>query len=167
MQMSFFNMKSEWRFGGTLLKAKRKSRRPLSTKHAIHVVLSAKTILRRGTLLKHQGLVRSELTKAAKRWGIRIYKYAIEKGHIHLLVRIPTRAAYKNFIQRATGAIALKLKIKDLWDLRPFTRIVNWGKDFKQVGAYIEMNFLEAEGFIDQQPRGKGSKKNRDWWVPS
>ena len=42
------------------------------------------------------------------------------------------------------------------WDARPFTRIVEWGRDFKNFGFYILQNTLEATGFMPYQPRRGG-----------
>jgi len=46
------------------------------------------------------------------------------------------------------------LRLKGLFTLRPFTRIVNWGKDFKHLLKYIKVNAFEAEG-IDVWQRFK------------
>jgi REP element-mobilizing transposase RayT len=43
-------------------------------------------------------------------------------------------------------------KIK-FWDKRPFTRIVEWGREYKTLQNYLEQNTLEAWGFIPYQPR--------------
>ncbi|MDZ4676911.1 MAG: hypothetical protein SGI74_05315 [Oligoflexia bacterium] len=39
------------------------------------------------------------------------------------------------------------------WDKRPFTRIIEWGREFKTVSNYLLQNTLEALGFIAYQPR--------------
>ena len=39
------------------------------------------------------------------------------------------------------------------WQFRPFSRITNWGKDFKQCIGYLKQNFLEAFGFVNYKPR--------------
>ena len=39
------------------------------------------------------------------------------------------------------------------WEFRPFSRIVNWGKDFKTCVKYLKQNVLEAFGFIAYKPR--------------
>jgi REP element-mobilizing transposase RayT len=158
MQTSLFSMKLDKSFGGELLKGKRKSARPLCTKRTIHLVMRAEE----PKLKRRECEVREIITKAAKRWGVRIYKWAIAGDHIHLLIRIPTRRAYRYFIQRISGAISLKIGIK--WMFRPFTRVVEWGRAFKRAKNYITMNFYEAQGFIEHQPRGKGATKRRPWF---
>jgi hypothetical protein len=41
------------------------------------------------------------------------------------------------------------------WDKRPFTRILEWGKDFNVISSYLLQNILEALGFIPYKPRKK------------
>jgi hypothetical protein len=42
-------------------------------------------------------------------------------------------------------------KGESFWALRPFTRIVRgWRKAFQIAKAYVELNLLEAEGFISR-----------------
>ena len=120
-----------------------------------HLVMKASSSVK----FRKNRLVKSEIELAAKKWGVRVYRLALELDHIHILIRIPSRLAYRFFIQRISGAIALKLNMR--WLMRPFTRIVGWGREFKRVSNYIEMNELEALGFISRQPRGRGAIKRR------
>ena len=53
------------------------------------------------------------------------------------------------------------MRLEMRWLMRPFTRVVGWGQEFKRVSTYIEMNELEALGFITRQPRGRGAMKKR------
>ncbi len=39
------------------------------------------------------------------------------------------------------------------WQFRPFSRITNWGRDFKQCLGYLKQNSLEAFGFVNYKPR--------------
>jgi REP element-mobilizing transposase RayT len=144
-------MKSVKVFGGSLMAGKRKSARPLCTKRTINVVLKAKDF----GLARGQKLIKSEILKAAKKWGVKIYRISVLIDHVHLLIQIPTRMAYRFFIQRVCGAISLKLGVQ--WLFRPFTRIVEWGRDFKRTCGYVEMNELEAWGYIPYQPRGRNA----------
>ena len=47
------------------------------------------------------------------------------------------------------------------WQFRPFSRIVNWGRDFKMCMKYLKQNILEAFGFVPYQPR----KNNYTAWI--
>ncbi len=39
------------------------------------------------------------------------------------------------------------------WEFRPFSRVVNWGRDFKMCVNYLKQNVLEAFGFVQYKPR--------------
>ncbi len=39
------------------------------------------------------------------------------------------------------------------WQFRPFSRVVNWGRDFKLCVNYLKQNVLEAFGFVQYKPR--------------
>ena len=64
-----------------------------------------------------------------------------------------------DFIRTLTSllvSLLSKLKgksLKGLFDLRPFTRILSWGRDFRNVIHYHELNDMEARGF--QRPKRK------------
>lgn len=52
------------------------------------------------------------------------------------------------------GSAATQLS-QAFWQFRPFSRIVNWGKDFKTCVKYLKQNVLEALGFATYTPRKK------------
>lgn len=81
----------------------------------------------------------------AKKYGLKIYSLAINFDHIHLLVKIPNRDQYKNFIRALTGNLAKSLG-KGLWSLIPFTRVVQWGRDFRSALLYLRKNRDEVSG---------------------
>lgn len=142
-------------FGGNLLKGNPKGRRPLSSKLPVHVTLRAtRSILR---LPKTHGLVNRELNRAAKRYGIRIYRWANVGNHIHLLIRIGKISNWTPFIRHLTGRIAqgsrqLGVKIGTFWAYRPHTRILaGWGRAFRVVSDYVRLNQLEGDGMIKRQ----------------
>jgi REP element-mobilizing transposase RayT len=128
----------------------------------------------------NKGAIHKILNQYAKKYSVRIYQIAIVSNHIHLVLRIPNVGAYRNFIRVITGAIAehvmrrqsfkifkqwvLKTgdplsksesqgKGQQFWQFRPFTRILNWGRDYRACVRYLEQNRLEAMGFISYQPR--------------
>ena len=53
----------------------------------------------------------------------------------------------KQLSQSGDGSIADELS-HCFWQFRPFSRLVNWGKDFKKCTSYLKQNILEALGFI-------------------
>lgn len=103
---------------------------------------------------------------AGKRFGIRLYEFSNNGNHLHLLLRAQTREGFKSFVRSISGAIARRMtgakKGKPLsssfWDYLPFTRIVEWGRDFKNAQSYVIQNLLEALQLIPYQPRKHGSR---------
>lgn len=165
-QLSLFTKQSA-SFGGSLLKnAHARSARPLSSKQALHVVLKSDIATNgiHGDLrltTKKQKIIEI-IKKNIKDYGIRIHKIAIAKNHIHLLISFKSRQKYFHWVRVITGLIArLMLKAEKgkpstlkFWTYRPFTRVIQWGRDFRNTLAYVKKNFLQAVGFIDEIPLG-------------
>jgi REP element-mobilizing transposase RayT len=106
------------------------------------------------------------MRKVAKRYGVRVYRYANVGNHIHLLIQVPTREAWKRFSKELSGGIAqivtgarkgLALKRsadttipesakRAFWDELLFTRIVKFGRDFDELCRYVMKNLFEASG---------------------
>ncbi len=179
-------------FGGEHLVGKRKSKRPLSIKKPIHLVLRSMNfkIFRP----KNQSLERL-IHQTAKESGVKIYELAINWSHIHFVIKIESREAYVRFVRVLNSKLALALarvqnrKLLDpntfsrdqrrshasivssasntsdandpnenklkLFTLRPFTRILEWGRDYKNGISYLKLNQKEARG---EFKRGKKNK---------
>jgi len=149
-QTSFFKQKDfPKEFGGELLKRRRKSRRPLSTKRPIHNVLRAN--LKTGSFVKYRNKINSVLKEFSQRFNVRIYKLGIARDHIHLVIKVDSRNDYSNFVRAVTGVLAKLFKFR--WLFRPFTRVIEWGRDFKRVCQYVLQNDLEGLGLIPYQKR--------------
>lgn len=148
-------------FGGSLLKGKRKSLRPLSNRHPIHLVMRSEKAKGRASFFRFKRLIEGVLNKNAKKFGVRIYHVAIQSNHIHLILRIFNRQTYRKFICALTGTIAhlvsrgagLKKQNRSFWVARPFTRIITWGREYRYVVGYLLQNKLEAIGFISYKQR--------------
>ena len=151
-QLNLFEDKATISFGGELLKHKRKSARPLHARKALHIVLRVEDS-RCGSLLFNKSFIESIIITYARRFGIFIYSQAVVSNHIHLLIRFTQRKCYKYFIRSISGILAKRLGLK--WSHRPFTRVVNFGKDFDIAKDYVIQNELEANGVIPYQPRKK------------
>ncbi|MBC7754356.1 MAG: transposase [Moraxellaceae bacterium] len=182
-QLSLIPQRSNKRFfGGSLLVGRRKTRRPVNCKEAVHFVLRSQFAMGRNSFRTTKNHIAIELIlkKAARKYGIRIYRQAIQFNHIHLILKVPSRYAYKCFISIISGKIAsavmsymsFKNFLKSLslsgrgegllirlhpgqafWDYRPFSRILFWGKDYKTAYNYLIQNTLEALGFVKYKPR--------------
>lgn len=181
-QQSLFKIPSDKKvFGGALLNGRRKGQRPISAGQALHLVLKSQwaTGANKFTTRANEPFVKDIITATAKRYGIRIYKKAICGNHIHLVIRTKRRWLYRAFIAVATGLIAQHImqrqsykvfmlsKRKDFagegvlpqekgqafWQHRPFSRIINWGRDYQKCLEYLTRNTLEALGFIKYKQR--------------
>ena len=143
--------KSQPSFGGELNLNKRKSRRPLDPKKPLHIVLRAGVY--KPVFLHQDPLINKLIEKWAARFAIKIYESSVNANHVHLVIGFKHRKLYHYFVRALSGQIAQKLKIK--WEFRPFTRIIEWGRDFKNACAYVVKNQKEAWGLISFAPRTK------------
>ncbi|MEK6553963.1 MAG: transposase [Bdellovibrionota bacterium] len=137
-------------FGGALAAKKRKVRRPLSSKNPIHIVLRA-DITQSGSLLKYRSSIEKYFMKFARDFDVRIYKKALVSNHIHFVALFGSRYSYTKFVRALTGTLAKNLKIK--WHLRPWTRLLKWGRDLSTALKYVLQNHLEATRVIPYQKR--------------
>lgn len=161
MRQSAFGFIKDYKkeFGGALLDGKRKSRRPLSTKHPVHLVLKANQRFFNPTNQGLQKLIRN----TAGKFGIKIYNLALVWNHIHLQIKIKDRKNYVQFIRALSSLIAQvviktkRLKEK-LFTLRPYTRVLSWGRDLRNVFDYIIQNQMEAWG-LTKRKRDKMDRK--------
>lgn len=112
-QISFFkpNRISKLHGGDTSI-GRRRARRPLTTKSAIHVTLRSDFATGGRCLMKHHKLIYKILYKASKRFHISIYERAICGNHIHLLVRGKKRIDLQNFFRVVAGHIAQQILLQ-------------------------------------------------------
>jgi putative transposase len=136
--------KSTPSFGGELNINKRKSRRPLDIKKPLHLVLRAD--IEKPIFLHREDVLDKLILRFAKKFGIKIFESSVNANHLHLVISFKHRLLYKKFVAAVTGRIAQILKIK--WLNRPFTRILEWGRDFKNAMDYVLRNQKEAWGLI-------------------
>lgn len=127
---------------------------------------------------KHCNSIERFVQKTAKRWGVRLYRYANVGNHLHLLVQVPTREAWKRFSKELSGGVAqivtgaqkgaalTRNKANDnpesakrgFWDHLIYTRIVRFGRDFNGMCRYIIKNLFEAAGVPVKRLLERGQK---------
>lgn len=154
--------------GGTLSLGKRKTFRPIDPKQALHVVLRSSKAKGALSMLhpNHCNSIEKFVKKTAIHWGVKLYRYANVGNHIHLLVQVPTREAWKRFSKELSGGIAQivtgaqkgsaltrpqddsipESAKRGFWDHVLYTRIVSFGRDFNGMCRYIIKNLFEAAG---------------------
>jgi REP element-mobilizing transposase RayT len=146
-------------FGGALLKGNNaKIKRPLESKLPIHLVLrSNKGGMRHP---KSIDVVHGTVRDVSKKHGVTVYHNANVGNHLHMVIKIPARTRWSAYIRELTGRIAQRVQglkgteaaALKFWKDRPFTRIIrSWRKAFKAALEYVELNLLEAEGFISRK----------------
>ena len=166
-------------FGGVYLKNYNpKSKRPMDSKKALHLVLRS-THAKNDRSFKHQNhesRIWEIISNQARRTGIKIYAYANSGNHLHLLLRAKLREDFTSFIRAVTGLIARQvgqcergapLK-KKFWDARPFSRVVSFTKkEFAGVKTYIYRNTLETIGWAPYISRKQAwPKRLRSIYTP-
>ena len=105
--------------------------------------------------------IRALVPALAKQCHVQLYRWSQNSNHLHMLIRAGTRGGFKRFLrvlssriaQRITGSRKGKTFGRRFFDFIPFTRIIEWGRDFKEVVAYVYKNTLEATGLISYTPR--------------
>jgi REP element-mobilizing transposase RayT len=156
-------------FGGAYLKKSHpKVARPLSIKRSLHLVMRSSKATGSYSFLKNSRKIFDIIYKQSKLHGVKIYRYANGGNHLHLVILPRSASAYRKFIRAASGLIARLILRRErgsvqqatttktkFWDQRPYTRIVEWGRDFKSVSNYLMQNILEAIGFVNYKPRKK------------
>ena len=148
-QLEFDLYKPKLMFGGALLKnGNPRVKRPLASKLPLHVVLRATKSKMR--LPKNFKRTNELVRRACEKHGIRLYEYANVGNHLHLLIKLPRPRYWAPFIRELTGRIAQEIDLEWMW--RPFTRVVGgWRRAYKIAKEYVQLNLLEAEGFISRK----------------
>lgn len=134
--------------GGRLARGKRKRRRTLCSKRPIHLVLKSNQKI----LFKNKNVILQLTKKYSERFGVKIYQSSVQKNHIHYILKMLNRQIYIKFIRSLTSQLAKQLG-KGLWSLLPFTRITEWGKPFRALIDYVQMNEREVLGLQEYRPR--------------
>lgn len=163
-------------FGGAGKSGNPRDARPIAIKRSMHLVLkSSKATGSRSFLApKRARDILLLIHKTARANGIRLHRYANGGNHLHLIIQTPSRKAFHKFLRSITGLIARMTTGRErgaalsgsgghdqavervpFWDARPFTRILEWGRDFNSTKSYVIQNTLEALGFTSYSLRRK------------
>lgn len=161
--------------GGSLAIKKRRSKRPLNIKQSHHITLKSHHAIGARSLFKHKKMILKLIKKQARNFRIKVYEYAIQGNHMHLLVKAKTRIELQNFFRVVAGHTAQQI-LKDhplkpssggapthklgcaknqrrFWSYLLYSRVVTWGREFKTVVRYIQKNTLELLQIIAYEPR--------------
>jgi hypothetical protein len=139
----------EHSFGGSHLNHKRKSKRPLDFKKATHLVLRLKDQLPKLFDPRDQG-IRQEFDRLAFKYQVRLYDLVLNHSHAHSSILIPNREAYVGFIRELTANLVrywsqkIGIRLRKVFQQRPFSRIVAWGRSYQILKQYLQKNESES-----------------------
>jgi REP element-mobilizing transposase RayT len=113
--------------------------------------------------------IRAIVSAQAKRFGVRVFEFALVDHHIHLLARIASRKTFLGFLRAVSGLIARAVmraergaaKNLKFWDSRPFTRVLDWGRAFVKMKRFLGQSSIDVVGFIPYA--GRGRPRKFDW----
>ena len=149
------------------MQGKRKSERPLSTQHVHHLVLKAENLQLRFlgvSLTRARATISRCIRDQAKKHNVTLEAYSINWNHIHSAIAFKSKKDYTRFIRSLTAkiiAILSKLfgrSLSGLFNLRPYTKIISWGRQYQSLLRYIQINAFESEG-VDVDVTGRWAKR--------
>ncbi len=159
----FFKKQVVKTFGGQLLQNKRKSKRPLSIKAPIHLVIKSEKAKGNLSFVNHQSAIIRAISAVSKKWNITICDQAVNFNHVHFVIRIRSESDYRSWIRELTSKVVRLISVKSgtkiaqFFDLRPWTRILSWGRDYKNALNYLVLNQMEVVGL-------RPAKKSKSNW---
>ena len=148
-------------YGGELRKTRegRKTKRPLSYRETMHVVLRSSKAKGDWSFRKskHRKNILRLVEKFSVIYDVQVLSMANVGNHLHLHLKLINRATYIAFIRAVSGAIVMTVTgisrwtkpIADkskFWDHRPFSRIVLSLRQFLTLRDYVAENQLEGQG---------------------
>jgi hypothetical protein len=170
----FFEDYKHTKHGGELALGKRKSHRPLATGQVIHLVIKSSELnpLNKGkrcSLLNPTNrMLERIIHEQAVKYGIRIVQeIALNWSHAHIAILVPGRKAYNAFIRTLSARIVkylsrlTKRNLVGLFDLLPFTRVLNKNETLRNLQDYFEDNAQEAMGLLKREKKKK-SRETRN-----
>jgi hypothetical protein len=151
--------------GSNIRKGKRKLARPFSINKAIHLILRSTKARGAWSFLKskNEKIIYKLIYHYAAKFNVKIYRYANAGNHLHILLKAGSKKDFQNFLRTITGIIprlvtgAQKRKAKGkFWDELVYTKLVAWGRQFKNTSNYVFKNALEAFGIIPPRHEARG-----------
>lgn len=138
--------------GGDIRKGKRKIYRPFDPKNPVHLVLRSEVAHGKLSMLGHSRPVQTLIHSVARRYRVRIFRYANAGNHLHLVILAPSRKAFQTFLRVLTGKIAQLMTgarkgsgFGKFWAKLAYTRVLKWGRDFRNACDYVRINEMEAQ----------------------
>jgi REP element-mobilizing transposase RayT len=121
----------------------------------MHVVLKSSKAKEKYSFYRHKKFIKRLLNKQSKQHFVKIYQWQNVGNHLHLVLRCKNKDHFNNFLRAVSGLIPRHIlkaqrgsaKGMKFWDQRPFTRIIRWAKDYRQMLWYMRKNDYQAKGY--------------------
>jgi REP element-mobilizing transposase RayT len=174
-QQSLFDKATKKRFsrtshGGVPTRGRRKLERPLSPKNWIHLVLKSGKATGKLSFLNAPNKIQIEkiLEEKARKFGIKIADTANVGNHIHLKIRIQSRASFQKFLKSVTCLIARVVTgarkgrpFGAFWDYLAYTRVLKSYKEELNLKGYFMAN--RSEAMLGSEARERMLKAFNTW----
>ncbi|MEK2689800.1 hypothetical protein [Bdellovibrio sp. GT3] len=142
-------------FGGALLKnSNAKSARPISTKHAMHVVLCSSQAVGDFSFRNSRNWKRITeiLVQQAQKYRVELHEQVNGGDQLQILIKVKSRDSFNGFIRAISGMISMAvtgaaktraLKTK-FWSYRPWSRVVRLVRGYRiQVDEVVQQYVFE------------------------
>lgn len=161
---AFKDHKPRTEHGSDIRKGRRKLARPFDSKKFLHMVLRSKRARGIWSFLrnKNEKKIQKLIFEKADRAGVKVIRFANAGNHLHLLLKAPSKRALQRYLRTITGLIPRAVTgarkgqaCGSFWDGLAYSKIVNWGRQFKATTNYVFKNSLEAFGIIPPRDNAK------------
>ena len=141
-----------WTHGGTNLKKRRKTKRPLVPNLVTHVVLKSSKAKHNMSFYSHKRLVHRLLRSKSKKFFVDLMDYVNMGNHLHLKVKFKDPKRFQQFLKSFTSLLARGITgakkgkpFGKFWDGLAYTRVLT--SKFEELGlrGYFEGNHRERE----------------------
>jgi REP element-mobilizing transposase RayT len=142
--------------GGDVRKGRRKLQRPFDPKRPLHITARSDRARGSRSLLRQKWPLHGLLERCSAKYSIRVYRYANVGNHLHLLIQARSRKDLQSFLREFLGIIAvlvtgaIKGRAEKFWSSLAWSRVVTWGRDFRNTARYVLLNILETSGHRDR-----------------
>lgn len=148
-QLKYFKRNTH---GGTSLKKRRKTKRPLTPRAITHVVLKSAKATGGLSFYRHKKQVHRLLKERAQKYFIEILEFVNMGNHLHLKVRFKDPRRFRNFLRTFAAILARKITgasrgrpFGKFWDGLAYTRVLFSKLEELGLRVYFEGNHLERE----------------------
>jgi len=154
MQLEGFEFKTRLCFGASILKnSHAKKPRPLSSKKAIHIVMSSKYAKGPRNLLLHDRWIENLARKLGRKKNVKIYKVSNNGSTLALLARFQKRKEFFSFLRALSGLIARKVLRAEKGTARLFDTIFKSQEGSAPHSKHIKgLIVKQGDRFWDQRP---------------